>query len=121
MQTQSNLYLYLSRRDKKGIRLLAKFTGFYMMATRVNDLSVLNLPKEWLDQLNQIIYDSRLYWEPWLQSADSYKDLRNALVIRGFSNVLINEKSELVLSHSQNLLLNTSALPQKTTMIRKAF
>ena len=114
----NNLYLYLGRRDKKGIRILAKFQGTSQMATRIDNLAAL-IPPELAGPINQIIYDSRMMWEPWIESADSYNDLRASLKMRGYSGVPVSPQPEYSPAATQKPIVDTSSLPQRTTMLRK--
>jgi hypothetical protein len=119
LNNKNDLYLYLGRRDKKAIRILAKFQGRKQMAVRIDDLDSFQLPVGWKEQLNQIIFDSRMLWEPWIESADSFDSFRSNLKIRGYLNVPVSPQSELVSAVSQTPTLNVSNLPNKTTMLRK--
>ena len=114
----NDLYFYLARRDKKGVRIIAKFQGTPQMATRISDISSL-VPPNLSGSLNQIIYDSRMLWEPWVESAESYADLRNSLEIRGYTNIPISSTAEYKMKNMQKPLIDTSSLPQRTTMLRK--
>jgi hypothetical protein len=115
----TNVYLYLGRRDKSGIRILARFQGRPQLPTRISELSDIILPNGWESQLNQIIYDSRMLWEPWIQSSSSYDELRAALKIRGYTNIPINSQPELLAAVSQTPIVNLSNLPKINTMIQK--
>jgi hypothetical protein len=118
---KSELYLYLGRRDKTGIRILAKMNGDSQNAVRLDNISNLYLPIGWEIQINQIIHDSRMMWEPWLESASSFEDLASKLNKRGYKNLPINGSTELRDSTVSNPLINTSHLPNKTSMLRKKF
>jgi hypothetical protein len=118
-QTLSDVYLYLGRRDKSAVRFLAKFLGREQLATRVDDITPLRLPHGWAEQIEQIIFDSRLEWEPWVESADSFDELRSALRIRGFTNVPTNAQSEFTPANVQTPQVNMNHLPKKITMMRK--
>jgi hypothetical protein len=60
-------------------------------------------------------------WEPWLESASSFEELASKLQKRGYKNLPINGSTELRDSTVSNPLINTSHLPNKTTMLRKKF
>lgn len=115
----TDLYLYLGRRDKGGIRILSKFQGRPQMAVRIEDLGPLQLPTGWKGQLEQIIFDSRMLWEPWIESADSFDNFRASLKIRGYSNIPVSAQPEFLSSVVQLPTVNISHLPLKTTMLRK--
>lgn len=115
----SNLYLYLARRDKVGIRILAKFQGRNQLAVRLEDISGLQLPDNWQAKLTQIIYDARMMWEPWIESAEDFDELRQKFKIRGYSQIPVTGQPEFTISSIQTPTINVSNLPKKTTMIRK--
>jgi hypothetical protein len=82
------LWLYLARRDKKGLKLLAVFSNTPVIpSTRVQDIKSLRLSQELENDLAKTIYEQRMLWEPWLESADSYESLKAALKTRGYSNL----------------------------------
>ena len=86
-QDIKKLYLYLARRDKKGVEILTILHGPAVPPTRVADVERLGLPRNLTEQLKQSIHDDRMYWEPWIEAADSYADLVATLKNRGYSNV----------------------------------
>ena len=114
-----DLYLYLGRRDKGGVRILSKFQGRSQMAVRIEDLGPLHLPDGWEGQLEQMIFDSRMLWEPWIESADSFDNLRSSLKIRGYTNIPVSSQPEFLSSATQMSTINVSHLPRKITMLRK--
>jgi len=116
------LYLYLARRDKSDIRIIAKLTGQKQLAVRLNDdgLSSLKLPHDWFTKISQIIYDDRMLWEPWIQSADNFENFRESLKKRGYKNVPISGQPEFTASTIQKTTVNVSGLPGKKIMIRKS-
>jgi hypothetical protein len=115
----TDLYFYLGRRDKGGIRILAKFQGRPQIAVRVDDIGPLQLPVGWETQLEQIVFDSRMLWEPWIESADTFDDFRASLKIRGYSNVPVSAQPEFIPATIKIPTVNMSHLPRKTTMLRK--
>jgi len=80
----SRLYLYLARRDKKEIKVLTTFQGHAVPPTRVRDVKHLGLPRELTAKLSQEIHEDRLLWEPWVEAADSFEQLRESLKKRGY-------------------------------------
>ena len=114
-----NIYLYLGRRDKTGIRILAKVLGRPILSSRIDNIDVLNLPISWTNEIKQIIYDNQLLWEPWVESADTYDILKAALKVRGYTNLPMSEQPEFTASNFTTPVVNVSNLPKKTTMLRK--
>jgi hypothetical protein len=85
---QGNLYLYLARRDKKGIKIISIFpgNGDYPY-TRLTDIKTMNLSSKLTGNISNTIYTNRMLWEPWVEGADDYKTLRESLRKRGYSNI----------------------------------
>lgn len=115
----ADIYLYLARRDKTDIRLLAKFKGRELLPTRLDDLEDLDLPITWVSQLNKIIFESRMLWELWVESSDSFELLRNGLKKRGYINVPTSSQTEFREGNVSSPTINTSRLPKKKIMIKK--
>ena len=84
---QKRLYLYLLRRDKKGMKVLSIFRYKQCPPTRITDLSSLKLPQGLRSSIQKTVYDNRMLWEPWLESAESYQHLRESLKKRGIRNI----------------------------------
>jgi hypothetical protein len=116
----SELYLYLARRDKTGVRIIATLSGNELFPTRLElaKLGNLNLPQTWYKQIYQIMYDSRMLWEPWIQSVEDFQKFRADLKKRGFSKIPVSNQPEFTNSTVQTQMVNTSFLPQSKTMLR---
>lgn len=70
------LYLYLASRSKQGIKLITVLQGESIVTSRVTDLSNLKLPQIWERRIYQIIYDNRMLYEPWIEAATDFNELR---------------------------------------------
>lgn len=111
---QTKVWIYLTRRDKNGVRFLAYFQGIEEISpTRLKEVESLNLPAAITQKLNEIIYESRLEWEPWIESADSFDHLKSKIKKRGYLNLPISFIPEL---GSNNITLTPSVY---TTSINK--
>ena len=61
----SRLFLYLARRDKKGLKLVSVFQGEHTYPIRLQDVPLLNLPNQKESEIKRIIpTNNRMYWEP---------------------------------------------------------
>lgn len=114
------LYLYLARRDRKGARVVMVLEGPHTNPTRVTDLKSLQLPPGVFESVDQIVHDNRMYWEPWVEAADSYEDLKVSLHRRGYRDLYVSSKplydgSSLLSPHEADLSKHTS----KKTMVQK--
>ena len=82
--------------NKTGIKMVAVVQG-PKTVSRIDDVRQLQLKPEWESVLGKIMYDNRIDWELWVEHAESYKDLRRKLSMRGITgippsfNFLMNE------------------------------
>ena len=107
----SNIYLYLSRRDRSSVRILCKLRGYEINASRIQNVDT--------TALNQIIYDNRMLWEPWVESAETYEDLKDSLRLRGYSNLPMSGQPEFTAANTASPVVNPNALPRRTVMVQK--
>lgn len=112
-----NLYVYLTKRDKQGARILIKFLSRPQSPTRITDdnISKLFIPTNYLNLLKQKIYESRMLWEPWVETADTFESLKSILIKRGYTNLPLTDSPEII---SDNSVLNNK-LDNKLSMLRK--
>lgn len=97
------LYLYLASRDKRGIKLVTILQSAQPVNASLTDLGKLRLPQVWETQIRRIIYDNRILYEPRLETARSYNDLKAKLVNRGFRDLPMGATPALNLSQSGSL------------------
>jgi hypothetical protein len=116
----STIYIYLVKRDKGSVRILLKVTGKPINASRLEETQTLNLPVDWKNQLDQIIYDNRMLWEPWIESSGSFEDFRAALKTRKYLNIPLTAQPEISSTIATTTIINTSSFAKRNTMIRKA-
>ena len=112
------LFLYLAGRNKQGIKLIAILQGESMILSRVTDLKRLNLPFVWMRQILKIIDDNKMLYEPWIESANSYIELKERLTIRGYKQLPMGATPMLELGANPPKA-NTSSCKVQKTMIRK--
>lgn len=113
------LYLYLARRDKNGIRILAVVLGAEILPSRVENIDLFNLPTTWSEEIKQIVYDNRMLWELWIESADSYDLLKKSLSNRGYKNLPMSSQPEFSGANYSTPQVNVNSLPRKTIMVQK--
>lgn len=80
------MYLYLARRDRTSIKLLMVLRG-EARSGRVDNLNSLGLPPEIFEAIEQEVHVNRMLWEPMIEPADSYHQLKGKLHNRGFSEL----------------------------------
>lgn len=94
-------YLYLARRNLRGFKLLAILAAKQpCMAIRVPDLKVLRLSIEFEKLISDQVFENRMEWELWLETADSFSELSKKLAKRGYSNLPL--RAMPVISSEQN-------------------
>lgn len=111
------LWLYLGRRDKKGIKIISKFYSRDIDPIIVNDLKVFNLPSSWYGKVKSYIDDNLLYWEPWMQTAVTYEDLKANLKNRGYSDLPGNGQPMILVTPT--LFVNSNLFAKQSTMVQK--
>jgi hypothetical protein len=114
------MYLYLGRRDRKGARVVMVLDGPETHPVRITNLKSINLPDAVFNSVEKIVYDNRMYWEPWVESAESYEVLRQNLHKRGYSDLYPSCKP---LYDGSSLLCppvaDMAKHPSKKTMVAK--
>jgi len=121
IQKQIKVWIYLTRRDKSGVRFLSQFRSKKEISpTRIKNIAELNIPPENAQKLDEIIFQSRLEWEPWLESADSFDIIKNKIKKRGYYNIPISFVPETG-SNNINLApeIYISSLIQTKVMTRR--
>jgi hypothetical protein len=111
------VYVYLGRRDKKGMKLLAVVDGPRLNATRLEDLSKV-MPIHAVPQIKPIIHQERMMYEPWAESAPSFADLKNQMRLRGYSGLPLSEKPILGLA-GKVVKFDFTDLPATKAMTRR--
>ena len=81
------LYLYLAKRNKKGIKILTVLNSEPCMPIRLTDVKKLKLSSDMESKISQEIHSNRLLWEAWIETADDFAGLKKSLTARGFSNL----------------------------------
>jgi len=112
-----DFYFYFVKRDKRGIRIIAKFLSTEQAATRITDENIKNLaiPTDILATINQKMYDSRMLWEPWVETSDTYENMKILFKKRGYTNIPISSQAEIFVS---TYTLNNK-LEKKRVMVQK--
>lgn len=116
-----NLFIYLARRDKTGIRIIARVIGRELSSVRLTEESLLSLqlPSSWYTEISQIVYNDRMQWEPWIESISDFATWRTSLKKRGYSNIPVSSQPEFTQSKVESIQVNVAYLPIKKKMLRK--
>ncbi len=115
-----NAYIYLAKRDKKGMKLVTVMpTEKTILPTQFNP-ALLELPQVWRAELEKLIHSNRMSYEAWIETTGSYEELRQNLKGRGYSALPITPSMMMSLSKQmQTPQLNASKLPNQATMLRR--
>lgn len=90
------------------------------VASRLTDLSSLKLPQLWERKIAQIIHDNHMAYEPWVESADSFEELKKNLKERGFTDLPMGGTPLLdMAAYVKAPVADTGSIPERKTMIRK--
>ena len=119
------LYLYLTRRDRTGVKLISVFPAPHPVPpTRLADIKTLNLPSELSLEIDKTINTNRMLFEPWVQSASNYQELKESLKNRGYKNIPITmsamHEPRPVPPDKPKITPKTSHLFSRKTMLRRA-
>lgn len=106
------VYLYLARRNNRDTKIVGTLkSSAYVHPTMIKDITILGLPADKLQTLQDVLDKHKFEWDLWLESADNYKLLKENLQVRG-----------IIASSSSNapfIDLESHEIP-KTTLIKLA-
>lgn len=114
----AKIFVYLARRDKKGVQLLTTIPGAVSQPNRLTDIKQLGLPPGAEQEVHGIIHENRMLWEPWFEGAESYADLLAALKSRGYSGLRMYS-SPLYRNSELRKMRSEVKVEKIKTMIRK--
>lgn len=114
---RNSLYIYLARRDKKGIKVISGFNfEGKAYAARVEDISRLGLSPQVSAKVAKEAYDNRMEYELFVESAESFEDLKSSLRGRGYSNLPLQQFTGYIGATSVN---KNALVTVKSTMLRR--
>jgi hypothetical protein len=111
------LWLYLAKRDKKGIQILAKFLCRELDPIKLDNIKRLALPLSWESKIFEYIEQNKLQWEPWVQTEDDFDVFKKSLKIRGYSDIPAN--GQPMISVLPQIVVNVNNFPEQKSMITK--
>ena len=117
------LYLYLTRRDKMGMKLISVLPAPKSVPpTRISGIDGMNLPTNLSEEITGTIERERMLFEPWIETASSFQDLRDSLKRRGYKNIPnhISPLHEARGSLDQRPVPKTKHISKRKTMLRRA-
>ena len=84
----SKLYIYLANRNKDGIKILnTSSCSTKYNSTKINDIYKIGLESSLEEKISNYYNKFKMNWDLIIESADSYKDLKDSLKKRGYFNL----------------------------------
>jgi hypothetical protein len=78
------------------------------------------LPQIWERNIQQIIFENRMLFEPWVETASDFEELRERLKGRGYIDLPMGACPILhMAAYAKAPVANTSSCEVKKTMLRK--
>lgn len=121
MATNNKIWMYLARRDKTEVRIVATVLGKQISRVSILNVNSLGLPALWKDEINQIIDESKLLWEFWVHQSDTFITLREDLKMGGYTNIPPSASPEYKRNLISTYVINTNKLPKQKVMTAKKF
>jgi hypothetical protein len=101
--------------------MTSKFRGKKIMPSRIESIEDLHLPPSYADYIKTLIYENRMLYEPWIESANDYATLVQNLKLRGYTNVPVSGKLLYGLNtNGYPPEISVRNIPEKKTMTRKS-
>ena len=107
------IYLYLQDKNKENFKLLSVFNGPTIKAKQIHNIADLKLPAEITEKASEIIYEHRMGWDLWMESAGTYRELVENIKFRGGGLPL--NSAPLLNTHS----ISIGKMPVRKTMLRR--
>jgi tRNA A37 threonylcarbamoyladenosine dehydratase len=115
----NQIYVYLARRDKKGIKVISSFSSKHLCyPTKINikDLSKTLISSSIQEQIIRDFNKNNLLYEIYIESASSAEEFRKSLISRGYENIPVHQIS---ISLGYNQIDDKLLITKNSTMIRK--
>ena len=83
----------------------------------LSNIKILGLPPSWEGKISDMIEQNKIYWEPWVQTANSFDDLRLNLKARGYSNIPANGYPMILVT--PQVIVNINNFPKQKNMVQR--
>ena len=84
------------------------------------DLTNLGLPLKWQKEIAKIIMDNRMLYEPLMETAKDFMELKKRLKHKGYTNLPMGSPQMInFLEFGMPPALNTNGMKPKKTMLQK--
>lgn len=116
----NQIYVYLAKKDKKGIKTIASFSSnikCYPTKVELENLDQVQLASSIKNTIYEEINKNKLIYDIYIESSDSFENLRKSLLERGYKNIPFQQIS---LRLNRGTQINKEALvTEKSTMLRR--
>ena len=100
------------------MKIVALLKSKKTIRTRVQKINDLGLPPGWEASITEIVQKHKMLWEPWLETAKNFQELRALLKKRGYKGLPING-SPLIFSAASNEIQGTHDTGIKKVMLQR--
>lgn len=116
---KNEMYAYLARRDKKGVKIITSFPHNNTISpTRIDpkNLRSMNMDTGTHSKVFSEAHSNRMEYELYFETADSFESLRKSLAKRGYSKIPNHKTSSMngAVRINDHMLLG-----KESTMIRR--
>lgn len=116
---RNEMYVYLARRDRKGVKILASFdhsSTVHPTKVDLKDISGLGMDPGVNSVVAKEAFDNRMHYELYLETADSFEGLRSSLAGRGYSRIPSHKISPVI---NRGALNGRLLVTDRATMIKR--
>jgi len=123
MKTKNKIFIYLARRDKRGVKILSSFTTksktYPIKIENINKLIELGISKDIINKLNIELRENNMLNEMWIESSEQgYEGLKKSLTKRGYRNLPVRE-TNFYITNNVSKINKDALLDTRKTMLRK--
>ena len=86
--------------------------------SRIEKLTSLGLSAAWEKQISNVVYENRMMWELWVETAKDWETLKKALRKRGYRNVP-NHSGPMITGIKASNEIKGKQEPLKKIMVQK--
>lgn len=119
MKKKSEIYIYLGKRDKSGVKLLGSFPyDSKVYPTKINEekLASLNINPKTTSEILKSLRENKMNYELFLETAESLEDLKKSLRKRGYAGIPTHQIMSTLKLGSIN---KKNLITENSTMMRR--
>lgn len=120
MKKKNEIYIYLARRDKEGVKFLGVFghpSKIYPTKLTADKIPLLNMTPATTARVVKEASDNRMEYELYVETASSFEELKSSLFRRGYSRLPNHHFSPSLESGRLNERI---LITEKSTMARRS-